>query len=336
MTKKIAFITGISGQDGSYLAELLLNKDYEVHGLVRRIAVENPDTRLSRIQHLIKGNQITLHTGDITDYTRVVQLVAEILPTEIYHLAAQSFVQVSFEDPTGTYKTNQDGTFNILEAARRISPKPRLYFAATSEMFGKIRASPQNEATPFDPASPYAISKVFGFHLTRLYREQYGLFTCCGILFNHESPRRGFEFVTRKVTRRVAEIKLGLENELVLGDPNAMRDWGYAPEYVEAMWLMLQQDKPDDFVIATAMTHSIRKLVDTAFEIAGGLKAEDYVRYNNPSDIRPVEVPLLRGDNRKASRVLGWKPRTSFSTLVAIMLGADLADLQDLSKKVDR
>ncbi len=320
MNRKKALITGITGQDGSYLAELLLSKGYEVHGIVRRVAIEDPEHRMWRIRHI--RHKLILHAASMESYASIFNVVEQARPHECYHLAAQSFVSYSFEDEFSTINTNINGTHHILSAIKQKAPQCRLYFAASSEMFGMVKESPQNEDTHFHPRSPYGISKVAGFDLTRNYREAYQLFACNGILFNHESPRRGYEFVTRKITSHAARIKLGLTGELRLGNLEAKRDWGYAGDYVEAMWLMLQQDEPDDFVIATGRTHSVRDFVKGAFDCLG-LNYEDYVVIDE--DLRrPAEVHELKGDLRKAERTLGWTPRFRFEELVEMMAKADL------------
>ena len=318
--KKRALITGITGQDGSYLAEFLLAKGYEVHGIVRRVALEDTEHRLWRIRHLL--DKVTLHPGSLESYASVFKIVESIKPVECYHLAAQSFVSYSFEDEFTTINTNINGTHYVLSAIKEKAPLCRFYFAGSSEMFGLVKEVPQNEDTPFHPRSPYGISKVAGFDLTRNYREAYGLFACSGILFNHESPRRGFEFVTRKISVGVAKIKNGLTDSLVLGNLDAKRDWGYASDYVTAMWLMLQQDKPDDYVIATGETHSVREFARIAFECAG-LNWKKYVKIDN-SFYRPAEVNLLIGDYRKAARKLKWHPKVKFRELVEMMVNADI------------
>ena len=295
---KKALITGITGQDGSYLAEFLLAKGYQVHGILRRVAFEDPEHHLWRIRHIIK--KIVVHSGSLESFASLFQIVNKIKPDECYHLAAQSFVSYSFEDEFSTINSNINGTHYLLSAIKESAPRCRVYFAASSEMFGKVRETPQNENTPFHPRSPYGISKVAGFDLTRNYREAYGLFACNGILFNHESPRRGYEFVTRKVSNGVARIKLGLDKELRLGNLKAKRDWGFAGDYVQAMWLMLQQNKPDDYVIATGETHSIKEFVKLAFAYAG----LDYKKYVviDKNFYRPAEVNVLMGDYSKAKR----------------------------------
>ncbi len=319
MTKK-ALITGITGQDGSYLAELLLSKGYEVHGIVRRIALEDSEHRLWRIRHLL--NKIVLHPGSMESYASIFKIVEEAKPDECYHLAAQSFVSYSFEDEFSTINTNINGTHFVLSAVKEKAPKCRFYFAASSEQFGHVKETPQNENTPFHPRSPYGISKVAGFDLNRNYREAYDLFACNGILFNHESPRRGFEFVTRKITNAVAKIKFGLAKEIRLGNLEAKRDWGFAGDYVEAMWLMLQQRKPDDYVIATGETHTIREFAELAFRRAG-LNYKKHVVVDK-NFYRPAEVNVLMGDYSKAKKKLGWKPRVKFKELVKMMVDADI------------
>ena len=318
---KTALITGIDGQDGSYLAELLLKKRYRVHGIVRRVALEDPEHRLWRIRHILKD--ITLHSGSLESFASLFKIVHKIKPDECYHLAAQSFVSYSFEDEFSTINTNINGTHYILAAIKELAPRCKFYFAASSEMFGKVKEIPQTENTPFHPRSPYGISKVAGFDLTRNYREGYGMFACNGILFNHESPRRGYEFVTRKITNAVAEIKFGLSKELRLGNLEAKRDWGFSGDYVEAMWLMLQQAKPDDYVIATGETHTVKEFLELAFEHAG-LDWKKYVKVDRRF-YRPAEVNLLLGNSTKARKILGWKPKVKFEKLVRIMVEADLA-----------
>ncbi len=322
---KKALITGITGQDGSYLAELLLSKGYEVHGIIRRVALEDPEHRLWRIKHIT--DKIILHPASLESYASLFNVVEEVKPDECYHLAAQSFVSYSFEDEFSTINTNINGTLHILSAIRIKSPNTRFYFAASSEMFGKALESPQNESTPFYPRSPYGISKVAGFHFTRNYREAYNLFAVSGILFNHESPRRGYEFVTRKISAGVAAIKLGLANKLELGNLDAKRDWGYAGNYVEAMWRMLQQDKPDDYVIATGETHSVKEFTEKAFEYVG-LDWKKYV-ITDKRYFRPAEVYELKGDYSKAKKKLGWQPEVKFEGLVKMMVDNDLERLKN-------
>ncbi|MCK5533694.1 GDP-mannose 4,6-dehydratase [bacterium] len=321
---KKALITGITGQDGSYLAELLLKKGYEVNGLVRRVALEDPEHRLWRIKHLL--DKIILHSGSLESYASVFNVVEKVKPDECYHLAAQSFVSYSFDDEFSTIDTNINGTLHVLSAIRKKTPKCKFYFAASSEMFGKVKEIPQKEDTPFHPRSPYGISKVAGFDLTRNYREAYGLFSCSGILFNHESPRRGFEFVTRKITNTVAKIKLGLEKELKLGNLEAKRDWGYAGDYVEAMWIMLQQEKCDDYVIATNETHSVEEFVELAFSYVD-LNWKKYVIIDEKF-YRPAEVNQLIGDYSKANKILGWYPKVNFKELVKMMVDSDLKEIK--------
>jgi GDPmannose 4,6-dehydratase len=291
--------------------------------MVRRVALEAPSHRLWRINHLV--DRITLHAGSLESHASLFSLVQKIKPRECYHLAAQSFVSYSFEDAVSTLDANVNGTLYVLSALKECSPETRFYFAATSEMFGLVQESPQSETTPFHPRSPYGISKVTGFHLVRNYREAYGLFACAGILFNHESPRRGYEFVTRKVSTAVARIKAGLADEVQLGNLEAQRDWGFAGDYVRAMWLMLQQDEPDDFVIATNETHSVRELTERAFARAG-LNWEDHVTVDERF-YRPAEVFLLKGDYSKAEASFGWKPQVRFAELVEMMVDADIENL---------
>ena len=320
---KKALITGITGQDGSYLAELLLEKGYEVHGIIRRASTFNT----ARIDHLyadphINGVRMFLHYGDLSDSVNLVKLLYNLAPDEIYHLGAQSHVRVSFDIPEYTSDVTALGTIRILEAIREARLRSRFYQASSSEMFGKAQTVPQNERTPFWPRSPYGVAKVFSYWATVNYRESYGLHASNGILFNHESPRRGETFVTRKITRAVAAIKQGLQSELFLGNLEAKRDWGYAPEYVEAMWRMLQQDKGDDFVIATGETHTVREFVEAAFE-AANLDWKKYVKHD-PRYERPAEVDLLIGDSAKAKNILGWEPKVRFKDLVRIMVDADM------------
>jgi GDPmannose 4,6-dehydratase len=317
---KRALITGITGQDGSYLAELLLDKGYEVHGMVRRASTEKFD----RIEHL--RDRITLHQGDLLDQRSLVDALRASSPNEIYNLAAMSFVAVSWIQPTLTAEFTGVGVTRMLEAMREICPEARFYQASSSEMFGRVRETPQTEATPFYPRSPYGVAKAYGHHITVNYRESYGLFACSGILFNHESPRRGLEFVTRKITWHAAAIKLGRASEVRLGNLDASRDWGYAKDYVEAMWLMLQQDRADDYVIATGVTHTVRECAELAFDRVG-LRADDHIVVDEALK-RPAEVEALVGDAAKARRVLGWAPRTSFEELIALMVDADLERLR--------
>ncbi len=318
--KPVALITGITGQDGSYLAEFLLDKNYEVHGVVRHVAMERPQQRLWRIEHLL--DRVHLHAGSLENYASLFRVVHEVMPDEIYHLAATSYVAYSFEDQFSTMQTNINGTHFMLAAMRELVPRARFYFAGSSEMFGKVAETPQSEMTPFHPRSPYGISKVAGYHLTRNYREAYYLFACCGILYNHESPRRGAEFVTRKITLRAAEIKLGLANELRLGNLDAMRDWGHAREYVRAMWLMLQRPNPDDFVISSGTNHAVREWAEVAFRMLG-LDAGKYV-VTDPHLMRPAEVDVLLGDCSKARKELAWNYQLPFEGLIKEMIEADL------------
>jgi GDPmannose 4,6-dehydratase len=319
MSKK-ALITGITGQDGSYLAELLLEKGYEVYGLVRRVALEDEYHRMSRILHI--KDKIHLSPGSLESHASVYKSIKAIQPDEIYNLAAQSYVGYSFEDEFSTLNTNINGTHYILSAFRDIVPDARLYFASSSEMFGKVREVPQTEDTPFHPRSAYGISKVAGFDLTRNYREAYGLYACSGILYNHESPRRGFEFVTRKISSHVAMIKRGLTDKLLLGNLDAKRDWGHAREYVKAMWKMLQQDEPDDFVICSGENHSVKEFCEKAFAVAG-LDYREHVKMSEKF-LRPAEVDTLLGDSSKAKKKLGWEYNLSFDELVREMVESDL------------
>lgn len=318
--KKRALITGITGQDGSYLAELLLQKDYEVHGIVRRVALEDPNNRMWRIRHILDG--IKLHSASLESYSSLFHVVEWVQPDECYHLAAQSFVSYSFEDEFSTMGTNVNGTHYILSAVKQRAPHCRFYFAGSSEMFGMAEQTPQNESTPFHPRSPYGISKVTGFELTRNYREAYGMFCVSGILFNHESPRRGFEFVSRKITSHAARIKLGLADKIKLGNLEVKRDWGHAKDYVWAMWLMLQQPEPEDFVIATGETHSVKDLIRVVSEEIN-LDLAQYVEIDEML-YRPAEVKLLLGDATKARTKLNWKPSVSFRELVKEMVEYDL------------
>ena len=331
MTKR-ALITGITGQDGSYLAEHLLNAGYEVHGTVRRVALEEPEHRLGRIRHIV--NRVTLHAANLDSYPSIFQVISRHKFDECYHLAAQSFVAESFSDGFSTMNTNINGTHYVLAALKELSPECKFYVAGSSEMFGIVQEVPQTERTPFRPRSPYGISKVAGFHLTVNYREAYGMFCCNGILFNHEGPRRGFEFVTRKVSSSVAKIKLGLEKEVHLGNLDARRDWGHAADYVEAIHMMLQQPDPGDYVIATGETHSVRELCEVAFSHVG-LDYEKYVKVD-PIFYRPAEIDLLLGDASKATRVLGWRPRRLFVDLVREMVDADLAAIERAKPLVAR
>ena len=320
---KKALITGITGQDGSYLADLLLKKGYQVHGIIRRASTFNT----ARIDHLyedphVNGVNLFLHYGDLADSVNLVKLIYQLKPDEIYHLGAQSHVRVSFDIPEYTADVTGVGTIRILEALREAGVKSRFYQASSSEMYGKVQDVPQKETTPFWPRSPYGVAKVFAYWATVNYRESYGIHASNGILFNHESPRRGETFVTRKITRAVAAIKLGQQKELFLGNLDAKRDWGYAPEYVEAMWMMVQQDEPDDYVVATGETHSVQEFVEAAFGHVG-LEWQQYVKYDARYE-RPAEVDLLVGDASKAKRQLDWEPKVKFQELVRIMVDADL------------
>ena len=327
--RKRALITGITGQDGSYLADLLLEKGYEVYGLIRRSSSFNT----SRIDHIYKDphdKKARLHLvyGDLSDSSSIFGMLSDIKPDEIYNLAAQSHVRVSFDIPEYTADITGTGTVRLLEAIRGLGLNTKFYQASSSEMFGKVLEVPQTEETPFYPRSPYGAAKVYSYWITKNYRESYGMFACNGILFNHESPRRGETFVTRKITKAVANIKAGLQDKLYLGNLESKRDWGFAGDYVEAMWLMLQQEKPDDYVIATNETHTIKEFLDEAFSHVG-LKWQDYVEID-PKYFRPAEVDLLIGDYSKAKTDLGWEPKTRFKDLVRLMVDSDMADLKIL------
>jgi GDPmannose 4,6-dehydratase len=333
MAASIALISGITGQDGSYLAELLLEKGYRVHGIVRRVALEDPEHRLWRIRHLL--NDIELHSASLESFASIYRIVRTVQPEECYHLAAQSFVSYSFEDEFSTLNTNINGTHNLLGALHDLVPCCRLYFAGSSEMFGRAESVPQNERTRFHPRSVYGISKVAGFELTRSYREAYGMHASTGILYNHESPRRGYEFVTRKITSSAAKIKLGLAKNLRLGNLNARRDWGHAREYVWAMWLMLQQKTPGDYVVATGENHSVREFAEIAFSYVG-LNFNDYVILDE-SLYRPAEVEVLQGDSRLARETLGWSHSIAFHQLICEMVEHDLrinAPFRDLGNEL--
>ncbi len=321
---KRALITGITGQDGSYLAELLLEKGYEVHAVVRRASTTN----YWRIEHLL--DRMTLHPADLLDQLSLIKVIDEVRPAELYNLAAMSFVPASWDQPMLTGEFNAQGVTRVLEAIRQVDTSTRMYQASSSEMFGKVREVPQSEATPFYPRSPYGVSKVYGHYITVNYRESYGLFAVSGILFNHESPRRGLEFVTRKVTDGVARIKLGLADSVSLGNLDAHRDWGFAGDYVRAMWLMLQQERADDYVIATGKSHSVRELVEVAFAHAG-LDWPKHVK-TDPKFLRPAEVDLLIGDPSKAKTVLGWTPAVDFEGLIKMMVDADVERHSGLQK----
>lgn len=318
---KKAFITGITGQDGSYLAELLLEKGYEVHGVVRRVALEYPQSRLRRILHI--QDRLVLHSASMESYASLFNIIADVQPDECYHLAAQSFVSYSFEDEFSTIQTNLNGTHYMLSSLKRQAPDCRFYFAGSSEVFGNASLSPQDESTPYKPRSPYGISKMAGMELTRNYREAYGMFAVSGILFNHESPRRGAEFVTRKISMAAARIRLGLESTIRLGNIEARRDWGHARDSVSAMWAMLQQDAPRDYVIATGATHSVRDFLDLAFRHVGLDYREHLVV--DKTFYRPAEVHVLCGNASRARRELGWEPKVDFETLVREMVDHDMA-----------
>jgi GDPmannose 4,6-dehydratase len=321
MTKPVALITGITGQDGSYLAEFLLEQGYEVVGMVRRTST----VTFSRIAHI--QEQLTLVSGDMLDEPSMIAILQEYRPSEVYNLAAQSFVPTSWQQPVFTGEVTALGVTRLLDAIRTVDPAIRFYQASSSEMFGKVRETPQNETTPFYPRSPYGVAKVYGHWITINYRESYGLHATSGILFNHESHRRGLEFVTRKISFGAARIKLGLDQELPLGNLDSRRDWGYAGDYVRALWLMLQQDEPDDYVIATGETHSVRELCEIAFDHVG-LDWQQYV-VQNERFMRPAEVDLLVGDASKAGHVLGWEPTVSFRELIQMMVEADLEELEE-------
>lgn len=322
---KLAVITGITGQDGSYLAEILLEKNYMVVGLVRRSSME--DKKLYNIQHLLDNPNLILENGDLTDSSSIWRIIKNHRPDEFYNLAAQSHVGASFTSPESTLDINTTGVLNCLEAIRNLKPDTKFYQASTSEMYGDNIDAPQNELTPFSPVSPYACSKVAAHNLVVNYRKAYGLFACCGILFNHESPRRGEQFVTRKITKAAARIKLGLQKEIRLGNLDAKRDWGYAKEFVEGMWMMLQQDKPSDYVLGTGQTRTILHFINCISEIAG-FNLMDYVILDNKL-LRPSEVPLLLADATKAHTVLGWKPKTDLKTLAKIMYDSDFEKEKD-------
>lgn len=320
MDKRVALITGITGQDGSYLAEFLLGKGYSVHGIVRRVALEDPEHRLWRIRHILP--ELELHSASMESFASIFRVLRSVQPDECYHLASQSFVSYSFEDEFSTLNTNINGTHYVLAAIQEIVPSCHFYFAASSEMFGRAEEVPQSEKTRFHPRSAYGISKVAGFELTRNYREAYGLHGSCGILYNHESPRRGYEFVSRKITSHAARIKLGLARQLPLGNLDARRDWGHSREYVQAMWRMLQQPEPGDYVIATGETHSVREFAERAFAYLG-LDYGEYVTID-PKLYRPTEVDILQGDSSRARRVLGWNNRITFDALIKEMVEEDM------------
>ena len=324
MSGKVALITGITGQDGSYLAELLLEKGYTVHGIIRRASTFNT----SRIDHLyedphVNGVKMFLHYGDMGDSSNLMRVVYDVKPDEVYNLAAQSHVRVSFDSPEFTGDVDALGTMRLLEAIRLAGVRTRFYQASTSELYGKVQEVPQRETTPFYPRSPYAVAKLYGFWAVKNYREAYGMHASNGILFNHESPRRGETFVTRKITRAASRIKVGLQDELYMGNVNALRDWGFAGDYVEGMWRMLQQDNPDDYVLATGEMHSVKEFLQEAFSYVG-LDWEKYTRHDSRYD-RPSEVDQLLGDPSKAKRVLGWEPKVTFKGLVKMMMDSDLA-----------
>ena len=321
---KKAFITGITGQDGSYLAELLLEKGYKVYGMTRRTSTEN----FARIEHIIHNENLELVSGDLADQHSITSALNEIKPDEIYNLAAQSFVKASWTQPVLTGEFTGLGVTRMLEAMKLVCPEAKFYQASSSEMFGKVREVPQNEDTPFYPRSPYGVAKAYGHWITVNYRESYDMFAVSGILFNHESPRRGLEFVTRKIANGVARVKLGKQKNVELGNLDAKRDWGYAKDYVEAMWLILQQEKPNDYVVATGETHSVREFLQLACEVAGLADWEEVYKHNPEFD-RPAEVDLLIGDASKARRELGWKPTVTFQELVQLMVEAEIEKEQE-------
>jgi len=328
--KKTALITGISGQDGSYLAEFLLLKNYKVHGVVRKVALKNETHRLWRLKNIL--NKINLHASSFKSYERIAKLIQKLKPTEVYHLVAENYINYESQDEFSTINTNINGTHYLLSAIKEFSPKTKMYFAGSSEMFGKVLKMPQNEKTPFYPKSIYGISKVAGFNLTRNYREVYNLFCCSGILFNHESPRRGFEFVTKKITYAVARIKFGLQKDLKLGNIDSKRDWGHAKDYVIAMWLMLQQKKPDDYVISTGKQYSVKQFAKLAFELAG-LNYKKYVKIDKKLN-RPADVQNLLGDCSKAKKNLNWKQKFTFIDLVKDMVKEDLESVKKKSLNI--
>lgn len=320
MSKK-AFVTGVTGQDGSYLVDLLISKGYEVHGLIRQSTQFTPD-RWGHLKNAMLSRKLEVHHGDLMDASGMRSMLENIQPDEVYNLAAQSHVGISFEQPVNTSEVTALGALNLLDAIKRSKLNCRFYQASSSEMFGKVRSTPQNEQTPFHPRSPYGCAKVYAHYITQNYRESYDMFACSGILFNHESERRGENFVTRKITRAVGRIKAGLQDELLMGNTSALRDWGYAPEYVEAMWLMLQQEKPDDYVIGTGTRHSVQEFIDEAFEVAG-LDKDKYIKIDQRF-MRPSEVDTLTGDATKAKEVLGWTPKVDFKSLVKKMVDHDI------------
>jgi GDPmannose 4,6-dehydratase len=322
-----ALITGITGQDGSYLAELLLSKGYEVHGVVRRMAFNDYQQRFDRISHIL--DKIHMHYGSVDDHERIWQIIAEIMPTEVYHLAAQSHVKISFEDEFGTLSTNIRGTHFLLSAIRHLKHGCKFYFAATSEMFGNSTHPPQDESTIYGPVSPYAIAKLTSFHLMQMYRKAYGIHACAGILFNHESPRRGQDFVTRKITMAVARIACGLQKELRLGNMDSVRDWGFAGDYVKAMWLILQHHKADDYVVGTGIGHTIKDFAKIAFDSVG-LNWQKYV-FIDENFFRPTDVHALIANSNKIRTVLEWKPAVSFEDLVRMMVQSDMELIKSLS-----
>lgn len=318
---KKALITGIAGQDGSYLAELLLSKGYEVHGIVRRIAIEDSEHKLKNLRHVLE--RIHLHVASLDNVLSMIKIIKDLVPDECYHLAASSFVSYTFEDEISILNNNVNSTHYLLAAIREFAPHCHVYFAGTSEMFGNVSQAPQDEHTPFNPRSIYGISKVASYHLVKNYRQQYGMFACSGILYNHESPRRGYEFVTRKIVSSAVKIKLGLQEDLILGNLDAFRDWGYAPDYVNAMWLMLQADQPDDYVVATGEVHSVREFVETAFSCLG-LEYTRHVKVD-PKFFRPAEKVHLCGNPAKAMERIHWTRTKSFREIIEEMIGCEMA-----------
>lgn len=317
---KRALITGLAGQDGSYLTELLLDKGYEVHGIVRRTAIEDTEHKLRNVSHLL--DRVKLHVASLDNVLSLIKTIRDVMPDECYHLAASSFVSYSFEDEISIINNNVDSTHYLLAAVKEFAPRCRVYFAGTSEMFGKVETAPQDELTPLNPRSIYGISKVASYHLVKNYRQQYGMFACTGILYNHESPRRGYEFVTRKIVSSAVRIKLGLQDILTLGNLDAYRDWGYAPDYVNAMWLMLQADTPDDYVVASGETHSVREFVETAFSCLG-LEYGKYVKID-PQFFRPAEAVQLCGNPAKITEKLGWKRTKALQEVIEEMVASEL------------
>lgn len=323
--QKKALITGIAGQDGSYLAELLLSKGYEVHGIVRRIAIEDTEHKLKNIRHLL--DKVSLYTASLDNVLSLIKIVKQIVPDELYHLAASSFVSYSFEDEISILNNNVNNTHYLLAAVKEFAPQCKVYFAGTSEMFGRVEQSPQDEKTPFNPRSIYGVSKVASYHLLKNYREQYGIFGCCGIMYNHESPRRGYEFVTRKIVSAAARILSGLEKNITLGNLDAYRDWGYAPDYVYAMWLMLQNDIPEDYIVATGEIHTVREFVEVAFAHAG-IDYNKHIKID-PKLYRPSEEVRLCGNPAKIKSNLHWRTTKSFAEIVKVMIDGELGQIKE-------